>query len=189
MLKVNVKERVNFTDQQITKHVIACELLEKAINSDEFKTRLMGQHLIQTKNMNNLEIYSLIMSGKEYGSGADGGMDIYVEIYTDRKSGVIGYTYPNDKWAYLNSYFFDQFSYAEIACNATHEWLHKVGFEHDFYNTTLRPFSVPYCVGYLIMDLVNKLDDNPGTISAQPNVVCKRDWKTLWLKKKCYHFV
>ena len=31
-----------------------------------------------------------------------------------------------------------------------HEWLHKIGFEHSYYNNSDRPYTVPYAIGEIV---------------------------------------
>ena len=57
-----------------------------------------------------------------------------------------------------NRRFFDNFTPAEIAGNLAHEWMHKIGFDHDFNSTSRRPYSVPYAVGDLVESLAEQYE-------------------------------
>lgn len=194
-LKINVHSRDGFTPAEVEKHTIACNLLETVLNSQEFYIRMMALRLTSVGSTTNLEIYNRIMSGAETLDPTDDHeIDVYVEAYYSNNS-VVGYTYFNIIKTYLNKKFFDQYNYAEIACNLFHEWLHKIGFDHASAKDLM---SAPYALGYLVEDLVNQvmkgivLTQIDGTFSTpeipQPPkqvLVCSRSWRTFFLKR-CY---
>lgn len=63
---------------------------------------------------------------------------------------VIGYGLPNDPWIHLNTRYldkrelFDDESLMLIGSNLLHEHGHDVGFDHDFYDTQERKYSICY---------------------------------------------
>ena len=65
---------------------------------------------------------------------------------------------PNEIKIWMNSKFFDQNNPAKVTENMMHEWLHKIGFKHDYERTLTRPYSVPYAIGYLVGRIAQKLD-------------------------------
>lgn len=183
-VKVNVHSRKGFTQEEIDKHVTACILLEQAINSFEFWTRMSNLHLTSTRGKSNKEIYEMIMAGAEVlEPEADGEIDVWVEAY-EANNRVVGYTTPGVLTTWVNKKFFDKYNYAEVACNIFHEWLHKIGFDHT---SAKEITSVPYALGYLVEDLILELKEGKiiTPISA-PKLICTRTWRTLWLQKKCY---
>lgn len=152
---------------------LAAKLMESAFNSDQFKNWVLNYSYKYQKQIggiwpfrkysyqesfsfymdNNLtreEIYTTIMSGKERGSIIDNEANIFLKIDRSVHRGVIGYTYPNTKWQYVYSWFIDSSSSQQIAGNLAHEYCHKLGFDHPFKSTSLRPFSVPYAVGHYV---------------------------------------
>lgn len=203
MLKVNVNERNGFNTNQIAKHDRACRLLENAINSLEFRDQLLAFNLIQTNNLSNFDVYTMIMQGSEtFRPDVDNEIDLYASMYRSSTSGVIGYTYPNDKLVYINSYFFDQFTEADIGGNLAHEYTHKIGFDHDFNRTSNRDSSVPYYVGYTIRSLIKRImggEKFPLIDGSKPEeikiekpkqvYVCGRSWRNLWRKKCSWIYV
>ena len=138
--------------------------LQKILNTEEFKQKVLhftylGQETyVQNNGLSNLEIYNKIMAGAEQlpkKTSANQTMDLFTELYYEA-SNVIGYTDPSVSTIYMNSYFFDRFDASNVAGNMMHEWLHKLGFDHDFDSTDRRPSSVPYAIGYIAEDLAAK---------------------------------
>ena len=153
MLAVKINAAHNFTPVELVKLTNAAKLLERVVNSTEFKDRVLTYKFSSAAGLTNEQIYNLIMSGKEVLSPTeDHEIDIDIMMYYSIK-GVIGYTYPNVLRTWVNRRFFKNFSSANIAGNLIHEWAHKVGFDHDFFNTKQRPYSVPYALGYLVEEL------------------------------------
>lgn len=71
------------------------------------------------------------------------------DVYLRR--GIVGYTYATVLTVFTNTRFFDSEDLSpeyhhrkQSGSNLLHEWLHKIGFDHDFYSTERRPFSVCY---------------------------------------------
>jgi hypothetical protein len=87
-------------------------------------------------------------------------MDVEVSMYTDNKSDVLGFTRPTTKRIWMNSKYFNKHTPAEVASHLTHEWLHKLGFDHDRERTPERPYSVPYAVGYIVKGIAGKIYEN-----------------------------
>lgn len=159
VLGYRIKTR-NFSKRQRQKILAALVKLKKAINSDAFRKRVLAhrfagkQTYANNNGLTNQQIYNKIMAGAEkYFPKKDYEMDLDVTMYYEDTS-VIGYTYPNTTRIWVNSKFFNKFSHSSIAGNLTHEWLHKIGFGHDFEATARRPYSVPYAVGNILRSLI-----------------------------------
>jgi len=154
MLKVKINNATNFTAVELVKLKTAAAILEKVVNSVEFKDRILSrQPFANNEGLTNQQIYDLIQTGKEILSPEeDHEIDVDITMYWKWGS-VIGYTYPNTLKTWINRRFYKQFDAVGIAGNIMHEYLHKMGFDHDFYNTAKRPNSVPYAVGYLVEEL------------------------------------
>lgn len=197
---------IGFTFEQKTKHRTAQRLLETVVNSWEFRQELLGMKLTSTKGMSNAKIYELILNGSEVLSPEiDNEADISVHAYNEHriKGKVIGYTLPDTETTWINLYFFDGFSYDEIACNLFHEWLHKLGFTHTSANEKT---SVPYALGYLIKRLVKDLmkgvelhdvseadaeigvilESNIPSTPISQELVCTRSWRNIF-RKVCHY--
>lgn len=169
--------KVNITTKEIieierAKIMAACAHFERAFNSEEFKQFILNfsykntyttgrlwnkkthteivNHFESTE-MTNEQVYRTLMNGAETLSPEiDHEADIYLEIDRRDKHGVIGYTYPRTKWQYMYNWFFKSVTIEEIAGNLLHEYCHKLGFDHAYYNTPTRQYSVPYACGYFI---------------------------------------
>lgn len=196
-------ELLGFNAEQAAKHRTSQRMLETVVNSWEFRQELLSLVMTSTRGMTNAKIYNAIINGGETLSPEiDNEADISVQAY--RKWGrVVGYTLETTNRTWLNLNFFDGFSYAQIANNLFHEWLHKLGFDHVSANETS---SVPYAVGSLVERLVKHLmsgkklhDVNEAdkeidvimgsTIPSKPierELVCTRSWRNLW-RRKCYY--
>jgi hypothetical protein len=161
-LGVNLVMR-NFTDEQEAKMIDAVERIKIVINSVDFKDRVIGHTyngervFVDNNGLTNEEIYEKIMEGAEdLIPEVDQEMDVDVTMYYKRSS-TVGYTYPDTTRTWVNSRFFMGYTTGQVAANVTHEWTHKIGFGHSFYNNPSRPYSVPYAVGSIIEELVDSM--------------------------------
>jgi hypothetical protein len=142
----------------------AVDLLREVFASPEFKQKILNHKFrgrrtfYMNKGLSNAEIYRRILSGVEriypYRNNA---MDVEVELYSDFQSTVIGFTRPGTKRIWMNSKYFNKHTHAELAAHLMHEWLHKLGFDHEQERTPDRRFSVPYAIGYIVKDVAKKL--------------------------------
>lgn len=153
-------ETNNFTPTQAVMIYKAGQLVEECLNTSMFQTFCLnhtadgsmggvpGFHYTAESGE---KIHTKIMSGAEVlEPSADNEADIFIELDRSMSWSAIGYTYPNTKWQYIYNRFFSGASVAAIAGNIAHEYMHKLGFEHEFKYTKLREFSVPYAVGYFV---------------------------------------
>lgn len=198
-LKINVHGREGFTPAMTEKHITSAKLLEQAVNTRLFRDSVLAFSFTNTLGLNNGGIYYKIMTGAEsLDPEVDYEADIWVYAYYQNNK-VIGWTTPNVRETHLNTKFFNEFNYDEVAMNMFHEWLHKIGFDHSSASDYR---SVPYEGGYLIRDIVRRLMNGeilpavgdepiPGEIPKpipEPKkvLVCYRSIKTLF-RKKCYY--
>jgi hypothetical protein len=161
-MKVKFQNLQGFSAAEKNKLAQAAGVLERVLNSVEFRDAVLS-HRFQGKEgyaddsgMTNQQIYDAIRAGKEsYDQSADGEADFNLDLRTFSwfQRNVVGYTTESSDTITLNRRFFSNYTPAEVASNLCHEWLHKLGFEHDFRSTGRRPHSVPYAIG----DLVEKL--------------------------------
>lgn len=157
-----------FNQTQADKLNAAKKVVELVINSAEFKERVLKfsyqgkPGFVQNGGLTNEQVYDLLMTGAEKYprvTPADGAMNFDLELYTPawyQSNNVLGYTNQGTKTIFINRNFYNRAEIFEIAMNLTHEWCHKMGFDHDSKSTARRPYSVPYGVGYLIRDLGQK---------------------------------
>jgi hypothetical protein len=163
-LKVNLANRVGFTAAESAKLDQAVALLGKVLNSPEFQQAVLGYHAYQgcfanSDGKTNQQILDAISAGAEnFAPEADHEVDLDMQIADLGwfKRNVVGYTTPDTSVITSNRRFFDGYTPAEIAGNLAHEWMHKIGFDHDFNATARRPYSVPYAIGDLVESLAAK---------------------------------
>lgn len=171
-LKVNGKP---YGGAKITK---AAELVAFALGSKEFKEFVIDFSFVRTNctgflfwkkckniifnrfhytDMTNEGVYAKIISGAETLSpSTDGEIDIEVEVDHRYRRGVIGYTYPTLPTQYIYKSFLDSADVYDVAGNIAHEYIHKLGFGHEFKKTVDRENSVPYAVGYWVETFLRK---------------------------------
>jgi hypothetical protein len=183
MLKTNLHAAENFSDEQFTKLLHCLELIEKAVNSDEFKQAVLGFSYAPTfttgrlwwkksfsgkpvnqfyfaegeKIYTNKEVYDHIMTGWEEGEQVnDGEMDVYVALKRSKWSSATAYGMPMDDKITIYTWWFNSAMIPELCNTIFHEWLHNQTFEHDFNWNVCRDFSVPYAVGQLLENIISK---------------------------------
>lgn len=160
-IKVAINKATNFNSEQAAHLEASRALLERIVNSEEFKQKVIhfsynGQETyVQNNGLTNLQIYNKILQAAEElpsQTPVNNAIDLQVQLYTSGWTGrnVIGYTNPSTSTIYMNTYFYNYATAAETASNMMHEWLHKLGFDHDYNSTTRRPYSVPYAIGYIV---------------------------------------
>ena len=163
-VKVVINSAKNFNATQAAHLEESRALLERIVNSEEFKQKVIhftyqGQETyVQNNGLTNLQVYNKIMAGAEefpQQTAANNVIDLSVQLYTSGWTGrnVIGYTNPSTPTIYMNTYFYNYATPIETASNMIHEWTHKLGFDHDYKATARRPYSVPYAVGYIVENM------------------------------------
>lgn len=160
--KISVQANLfGFPKELEQKVLTAMGKLEKTLNTQMFKEEVLSYGFsgktgfYQNQNLSNQKIYELIMSGIEKRS-PEHDRTINLNLYMYREeSKVVGYTYPNTDKIWVNKKYIEKYTYAEIANNAIHEWLHKAGFDHSYYKTPDRIHSVPYAIGELVEKIIN----------------------------------
>ncbi len=154
---------VGFDEEQTEKMQDALERLNYAVNSLDFETMVKAhtyneeETYVDNLGLTNSEIFEVIMeAAEELQPEVDHEIDLVVNLYYSNNS-TVGYTYVNVNEIWINQKFFDLNSQAQIAGNILHEWTHKLGFEHDYYSTTSRNYSVPYGVGTIIEEIISNM--------------------------------
>lgn len=145
----------------------ATQLMGNVLNSKEFRDAVLsadfaGKPGFASEARSPQEVYATIRAAKEnYTAAADGEVDLNVNLenFSWFQRNTVGYTTESSDTLTTNRKFFSGFEPNELAGHLAHEWLHKLGFEHDFKATARRPDSVPYELG----DLVERLARGPLT--------------------------
>jgi hypothetical protein len=163
-VKVNL---INFSFDEERKISTAVSLIKKVIRSSFFRERVLAHEWKGEKTFNynqglsNEAIYKKIIQGAEFlgEEKEDYVMDVELELY-QQKSNTIGYTYPNTKRIWINRKYFSSYNSSKIANNLMHEWMHKLGFDHESNWTKDREYSIPYAIGDLVEELTEKISEN-----------------------------
>ncbi len=165
-LAVKPMEVKGFTGSNLTKVQNAFKLLEKVVNSEEFKERVInfkndnGEQAFASNNgMTNEEIYEHFMEGREtLQHDTPYEMNFFVKLYKspwyNPWSKVIGYTTPDTNVINMNQKYFTTFKISDVAGNLAHEWTHKIGFDHK---SASEHDSAPYAIGYIVRELAEKM--------------------------------
>lgn len=136
----------------------AFEVLEKVVNSQEFKNRVInfkntaGERAFASNNkLTNEQIYANFMEGKEkLQPDTVGEMNYYVSLYYKRWSKVVGWTNGSINTINVNWKFFKNFKPNDVAGNLAHEWTHKIGYDHK---SAAEHDSAPYAIGYIVREM------------------------------------
>lgn len=151
----------NGTAKRKAKGVLSVEVLNKVVNSEEFRNKVLnykskktGKSFSGAHGLTNAQILAVILSGKEKLTPLENySWDFQVSFYTKSFSKVVGFTYPNITYINCNTKFFDKYTPAEVCGNFAHEYFHKLGFDHA---SATDYDSIPYAIGYIIRDLAKK---------------------------------
>jgi len=165
-LDIEVKTR-NFKESDKRKLYKAIEILKIVINSQELKEKILnhkfrGQTTFHQNNgITNSQIYNHLMTGAEnLKPDSDKIMNFDLTLYRSKNpwSKVKGYTKPDTMRIWLNKKFYKRSSWTpvDVAANMAHEWIHKMGFGHDYYYNEDRPLTVPYAIGYLVSSVAKE---------------------------------
>ncbi|HLW57741.1 MAG TPA: hypothetical protein VKY27_10170 [Bacteriovoracaceae bacterium] len=153
----------NFSVSQEEKVLRAIEMIKKIIRTKEFKERVYNftyngkRQFVDNKGLTNEQIYQIIIDGAEtLIPEVDNEMDLDLELYTSNFTSTVGYTYPHVLRIWMNTKYFNSYSIAQVAGNVFHEWTHKLGFDHASSYSKSRDSSVPYGLGYLMVELIDK---------------------------------
>ena len=166
-MRVSLGKVTGYTAPERQKLEQATKLIADVLNSREFRDAVLsaefaGKPGFANETRSPKDVYAAIRAAQEsYTDGADGEVDLNVKLenfsWFQRKT--VGYTTESSDTLTTNRRFFSGFEPSEVAGHLAHEWLHKLGFEHDFKPTARRPDSVPYELG----ELVERLAQGPLT--------------------------
>ncbi len=158
----------NFRKSDKMKLAAAIEILRDVMNSKEFKHEVLNftyqgkTQFNQNNDMTNQEIYEHLMTGAEVlNPVVDHVMNFDLTMYRSLNpfSKVKGYTKPDTNRIWIHSKFYRRRSWTpiDVAANMAHEWVHKMGFGHDYYYDENRPYSVPYGIGGIVTKVAKQL--------------------------------
>ncbi len=150
---------ISFNSQQAEKYNKAIDIVKLVVATEEFRDRVINytyngvRTFVDNRGLTNEEIYQSILEAAESLRPIKNNMiDLEVQLYYANNT-VIGYTNGNTTRIWVNTKYFNTFMENSVAGNLFHEWLHKLGYAHDYESTPERPYSVPYAVGYIMGDI------------------------------------
>lgn len=143
------------------------KLIEEVINDEHFRTEILNADFKDrrfvdenrnTTDINDNEIIlQKIISGKEQYTGEkeDFEWDLRVTLYRSLTS-EIGHR--SRETIFTKKKKFRNMSERYIASHWIHEYIHVIGFTHDYKKTRIRPYSIPYLVGTIASDTLETRD-------------------------------
>jgi hypothetical protein len=153
----------SYDQYKINKLEEASYLLKQVIQSHEFKQAVLKHNYLGKRRfhydsgMSNRKIYKRILEGAEsLNKDKNNTLDAEIDFFLKQDSKVIGYTKRNTHKIWINKKYFKKFNAAQLAGHLMHEWLHKLGFDHESDKTPLRKYSVPYAIGKIVKKLSTK---------------------------------
>jgi hypothetical protein len=170
MFKINLIKKVGCDAISLIKINKALLIIEKVINSSAFEEKVKTFPFYFRNNIftgfdypySNDEVYEMIMNAIENpGNVKVGVMDLYLHLKYGANGNEMGYSCPNEKEIYTYKAMLEQKSPKEIANHITHEWTHKLGFDHSTFPSPWgkRENSVPYAIGNMIAELADEVEE------------------------------
>ena len=159
MQKIKVKNNrlINFSRKKdIEKAERVRKLIVEVINDEHFRTeilradfkdrRYIDENRNTTEIKNNEIILQKIISGKEQytGENEDFEWDLRITLYRSLTS---EFGHRSRETIFTKKKKFRSMSERYIASHWIHEYMHVIGFTHDYKKTNIRPYSVPYLIG------------------------------------------
>lgn len=143
-----------FTALQTMRLGLAVELANKVLASEEFIKTIEKldpfTYFSGTKD-SPLYVSKLLSEEKECGVNV---AVWYVPWYKRYTSAI---AYESNGRTNLRSTYLENGKISDICATLVHEFLHSVGYSHDFWATKQRPFSVPYAIGNLVSKFAETL--------------------------------
>lgn len=157
-LSVKPMDIKGFSGASLEKLEKAFEVVEKVVNSEEFKEKVLNfkndkgeRAFASNKGLTNEEIYAQFMEGREtLQQDTPHEMNYFVSLYNNRWSKVIGWTNGNINTINVNWKYFKNFKANDVAGNLAHEWTHKIGYDHK---SAAEHDSAPYAIGYIVREM------------------------------------
>lgn len=163
-VKLRFVQLINFTRQSDREKAEKIRhLIEETINDSEFQQKILNadfkdrRFTDEKNNTSEIEeneiILNKILSGKEQYSNdvADNEWDLKISLY---RSLTTELGHRNRDTILTKKRKFRVLSERMIAAHWIHEYVHVIGFTHDYKRTKVRPYSVPYLVGSIANELL-----------------------------------
>lgn len=143
MIKIDFDKCYGFKPHHMEKLMRAQIILDKVLESEQFKTRVLARTFKETDGKTNQQVLETMLSD----------CTIRVSRYYRWWSKVVGWT-SGGGIIHVNGKFFDVGSATDCASNLLHETAHYLGFSHR-----VKPWgkTVPYSMNDILEDVVKDL--------------------------------
>lgn len=133
---VTVTECRNCNDVEKVKYEKVLAKMREVMHSQCFKDFILNRKMIQTSGRTSQEVLDHVLNQNR---------EISIELYYNRWTKTVGFTYPNVTNIWFNRKFHTNYGICESASNLSHEGsCHKNGYEHSMQWNKDRDFSVCY---------------------------------------------
>ena len=156
-IKVKTNRLISFSRMSdIEKAERVRKLIQEVVNDEHFRNEVLRadfkdrRFVDENRNTTDIDdneiILQKIISGKEQYTGEkeDFEWDLRITLYRSLTS-EIGHR--SRETIFTKKKKFRNMSERYIASHWIHEYMHVIGFTHDYNRTKIRPYSVPYLVG------------------------------------------
>ena len=159
---VDIRPHSQWTPERIEKTREAARLFESVVNSEAFANALAQRTDLQlTGGMSGAQILRVIRAGVPLDAlrrgEAAGAPRITLALAISPESGEFssydGFTDLGTGVIYAQRAWFDRENVCRLAGLYAHEHMHVIGFTHANYYHPWRAKSVPYAIGYMVVDL------------------------------------
>lgn len=160
---ITLRSLTGATETEATQIRGALAALNLIWSSDPFKAAILAHTKLDgSPGFENTDDDCQAVWDKMHSGDVEIDDSVYSPTFWQRLRGnnVVGYE-DTDGSVHENRTFLDGAIAAFIADNLAHESMHKLGYEHDFEPTAIRPYSVPYGVGEIVNTLLSAKTSNP----------------------------
>lgn len=172
MQKIKIKNNrlINFSRKKdLEKAEKIRKLIEEVVNDEHFRNeilkadfkdrRFIDENGVTSEITDNKIILQKIISGKEQYTGEkeDFEWDLRITLYRSLTS-EIGHR--SRETIFTKKRKFRNLSERFIASHWIHEYMHVIGFTHDYKKTKIRPYSIPYLIGTIASNTLETKDYN-----------------------------
>jgi hypothetical protein len=135
---LTVSKCLNCTGEEFARIKAAEVKVNEVVDSQCFRSKMESRKLIQTGGRTPAQVVDSLVSAN---------IVIETEMYYTIKR-VLGYTLDGVNKEWINRRYMMSWNVCDLASLLAHETSHKVGYTHDYYSTSRRPYSVPYSANW-----------------------------------------
>lgn len=171
-------------EQRAARYLSLCDKVEEIVNSEVFKQKVLEKKFTSTQKTSAEVLETIYSASETLLPGSNGIWEWELGFYYKKNSKVIGYTTAKILTVWVNTAKFDFMDDYSVMANITHEYMHKIGFDHA---SASDHKSVPYAVGYLVEEIARNKANTQDVNSTQPIKSSRSSlWDRLrsWMKAK-----